>query len=122
VRQALFTNTIEASQALGVNPEYRLKLTAMRDKLLNPRIGPAKMDGNKAQAVASGPGSVAKVRLDYTNAKDRVWQSVPAEVSGKSVTVKLPAVRPIILYFNVIDERGLSIGNPHVELPPVAEP
>ena len=35
----LFTNTIEASQALGVDPEYRLKLTAMRDKLLVPKIG-----------------------------------------------------------------------------------
>jgi alpha-L-fucosidase 2 len=35
----LFTNTIEASQALGVDPGYRLKLTAMRDKLLVPKIG-----------------------------------------------------------------------------------
>ena len=73
-------------------------------------------------AVISGPGSVAKVQLDYSDAKDRVWQSVPAEVNGKSVTVKLPAVRPIIFYFNVTDERGLSISNPHVELPPAAKP
>ncbi|MEI6604206.1 MAG: glycoside hydrolase family 95-like protein, partial [Verrucomicrobiota bacterium] len=35
----LFTNTIEASLALGVDPEYRQKLTAMRDKLLVPKIG-----------------------------------------------------------------------------------
>jgi len=27
--------------------------------------------------------------------------------------VKLPAVRPIIFYFKVTDERGISIGNPH---------
>jgi len=35
----LFTNYIEASQALGVDPEYRQKITAMRGKLLLPRIG-----------------------------------------------------------------------------------
>ena len=35
----LFTNYIEASQALGVDPEYRQKVTAMRDKLLVPKIG-----------------------------------------------------------------------------------
>ncbi|MCF7674824.1 MAG: glycoside hydrolase N-terminal domain-containing protein [Akkermansiaceae bacterium] len=35
----LFTNYIEASQALGVDPEYRQKVTAMREKLLLPKIG-----------------------------------------------------------------------------------
>jgi cephalosporin-C deacetylase-like acetyl esterase len=86
------------------------------------KIGPTKMAGDKAQATISGSGTVAKAQLDYANSKDRVWQSVPAEVSGKTVTANLPAVRPIIFYFNVTDERGLSISNPHVELPPVANP
>lgn len=35
----LFNNTIEASQVLGVDSEYRLKLTGIRDKLLVPKIG-----------------------------------------------------------------------------------
>jgi alpha-L-fucosidase 2 len=35
----LFTNYIEASQALGVDEEYRKKVSAMRDKLLVPKIG-----------------------------------------------------------------------------------
>ncbi len=35
----LFTNYIEASQTLDVDPEYRQKVTAMRDKLLVPKIG-----------------------------------------------------------------------------------
>jgi alpha-L-fucosidase 2 len=35
----LFTNYIEASQALDVDPEYRQKVIAMRDKLLVPKIG-----------------------------------------------------------------------------------
>lgn len=85
-------------------------------------IGPTTMAGDKVQAAISGPGTVAKVRLDYAYAKDRVWQSVPAEVGGKSVTASLPAVRPIIFYFNVTDERDLSVSNPHVESPPVATP
>jgi len=80
------------------------------------KIGPMEIAGDKAGAIISGSGTVAKVQLDYANAKDRVWQSVPAVVNGKSVTVNLPAVRPIIFYFNVTDERGLAISNPHVEL------
>ena len=35
----LFTNTIEASQALGVDADYRRKIAGMRDKLLGPKIG-----------------------------------------------------------------------------------
>jgi len=35
----LFTNYIEASEALGVDAEYRAKIVAMRDKLLGPKIG-----------------------------------------------------------------------------------
>jgi len=35
----LFTNTIQASEELGVDADYRKKLTSMRDKLVGPRIG-----------------------------------------------------------------------------------
>ena len=35
----LFTNTIEASRALGVDKEYAEKLASMRDRLLGPKIG-----------------------------------------------------------------------------------
>ena len=35
----LFTNYIEASLALGVDEEYRQKITALRNKLLKPKIG-----------------------------------------------------------------------------------
>lgn len=35
----LFSNYIEASKALGVDADYRAKVTAMRDKLLGPQIG-----------------------------------------------------------------------------------
>lgn len=86
------------------------------------KIGPTKMVGDKAEAIISGSATVAKVQLDYANANDRVWKSVPAEAIGRSVTVNLPAVRPIIFYFNVTDERGLTISNPHVELPAKANP
>jgi dienelactone hydrolase len=90
------------------------------ESLLN--IGPTTVEGEHASAVFAGSGTVAKAQLDYATAKDRVWQSLPAEVNGKSVTVKLPAVRPIIFYIKVTDERGLSISNPHIELPSVAKP
>ncbi|MCF7673921.1 MAG: glycoside hydrolase family 95 protein [Akkermansiaceae bacterium] len=35
----LFTNTIEAAGELGVDVDYRRKLSAMRDKLVGPKIG-----------------------------------------------------------------------------------
>lgn len=35
----LLTNYIEASEALGVDAEYRAKVVAMREKLLGPKIG-----------------------------------------------------------------------------------
>ncbi len=35
----LFTNYIEASEALGVDADYRKKVAAMRDRLLGPQIG-----------------------------------------------------------------------------------
>jgi len=35
----LFTNTVEAARALGVDEEYAEKLASMRDRLLGPKIG-----------------------------------------------------------------------------------
>jgi alpha-L-fucosidase 2 len=35
----LFNNTIEASEALGVDPEYRKKVADMKERLLGPKIG-----------------------------------------------------------------------------------
>jgi alpha-L-fucosidase 2 len=35
----LFTNYIEASQILNLDPDYRAKVTVLREKLLNPQIG-----------------------------------------------------------------------------------
>jgi alpha-L-fucosidase 2 len=35
----LFTNYLDAADALGVDPEYRAKVAAMRDKLVVPKIG-----------------------------------------------------------------------------------
>jgi alpha-L-fucosidase 2 len=35
----LFTNYIQASEELGIDSDYRAKVTAMREKLLDPKIG-----------------------------------------------------------------------------------
>jgi len=35
----LFSNTIEGAQGLGIDDDYRKKLSAMRDKLVGPKIG-----------------------------------------------------------------------------------
>jgi hypothetical protein len=75
-----------------------------------------KLEGEKASAAITGTGTVAKVQLDYAIGPNRVWKSLPAEINGKTVSVNLPVERPLICYFYVTDQRGLSISNPHIEL------
>lgn len=79
-------------------------------------VGPTKIEGNRASASISGTRAVAKAQLDYAIGTNRVWKSLPVEISGRSVSVNLPAERPLICYFYVTDQQGLSTSNPHVEL------
>ena len=84
------------------------------------KIGPMKVEGEKASATVTGTGTVAKAQLDYAIGLNRVWKSLLAEINGKTVSVNLPVERPLVCYFYVTDQRGLAISNPHVELTPVA--
>jgi len=88
------------------------------EPLLN--IGLMKVEGGKASATIAGTGTVARAQLDYTTGsgpwQNRVWKSLPAEVSGRTVSVNLPAERPLVCYFYVTDQRGLSVSNPHIEM------
>lgn len=86
------------------------------------RIGPMKVEGEKASAAIAGTRTVAKAQLDYAIGPNRVWKSLPAEINGTTVSVNLPVERPLICYFYVTDRRGLSISTPHLELPPAANP
>ena len=82
------------------------------------KIGPMNVAGEKASAVITntGTGTVAKAQLDYAVGPNREWKSLPAEIKGKTVSANLPAERPLICYFYVMDQRGLAISNPHIEL------
>jgi len=83
-------------------------------------IGLMKVDDGKVSAAVSGTGVVARAQLDYTTGsgpwQNRVWKSLPAEVNGRTISVNLPAERPLVCYFYVTDQRGLSVSNPHIEL------
>jgi len=80
-------------------------------------IGPMKVEGEKASVAIAGTGTVAKAQLDYATGPQRVWKSLPVEVSGRTVSVNLPVERPLVCYLNVTDSRGLTVSNPHVALP-----
>jgi len=77
------------------------------------------IEGGKASAEVSGKGLV-KAQLDYTADsgpwQNRKWKSLPAEISGNTVSVNIPAERPMVCYFYITDERGLSISSPHEEV------
>ena len=79
-------------------------------------IGPMKIEGDKAAATIADGGTVVKAQLDYAIGQDRVWKTVSAEVKGKTISLNLPAERPLVCYFNVTDSRGLTVSNPHIEL------
>jgi hypothetical protein len=84
------------------------------------RVGSMKIEGGMASAEVSGQATVDKAQLDYTADSGpwdkRVWKSLPAEISGSTVKASLPAERPLVCYFQVADQRGLAVSNPHVEL------
>ena len=85
-----------------------------------PRLGPMKTADGVASASLSSRVPVAKAELDYTTDtgpwQERAWKTVPAEVKGDRIAVKLPMERPLTCYLRVTDERGLCVSTPHREL------
>ena len=83
-------------------------------------ITPMKIEGGKVSAEVSGKRTLAKAELDYTVDsgpwQTRKWKTLPAEINGNTVSVNLPAERPLAFYFYVTDKQGLAISDPYIEL------
>ena len=47
----------------------------------------------------------------------RRWVSAPARLEGSMVTSMLPAVRPLVAYLAMVDDRGLRVSTDFVEIP-----
>ncbi len=85
-----------------------------------PRLGPLRVEGGVASTRVLSAESVAKGELCYTLDsgawQQRVWKTVPAEISGGVVRARLPEGRPMVCYLSVVDSRDLTVTTPHLIL------
>jgi dienelactone hydrolase len=83
-----------------------------------PEIGEIERVGDKVSAEVVGNKEIIKAELCYTlyggKRSNRIWESGPAIVSGKTVTAVLPK-NTTAFYFNITNERGLMLSSKYVE-------
>ncbi len=91
--------------------------SVLRDGVPLPRLGPMKIDDDLVSAKVVSPLPIKQAALHYTTDtgewQKRRWQTVPAELKGKTITARLPAQRPVVWYLSVTDERGLRVSTEH---------
>ncbi len=89
----------------------------LRGGLPLARLGPHKLKGDTIEVRWSGRERIREAALCYTRDtgpwKDRLWQSVPAEVKGKRIIAKLPAARPIVFFLTATGARGATVSTEH---------
>jgi hypothetical protein len=83
---------------------------------------PLTIAGHQATARYASPVPLTKAEFHYstdTSAwKDRAWTTTPARIdeSTRAVVAELPAARPLVGFVTVVDDRGLTVSTPHLEL------
>ncbi|MGC3971158.1 MAG: acetylxylan esterase [Pirellulales bacterium] len=84
------------------------------------KMGPTLVVEGSASATFNGPSPAAKAELCYAVDRgpwqNREWKSVEATIGRGTVQAKVPHARPLVLYLNVTDERGLLVSSRHVTL------
>jgi len=92
----------------------------VRDGKPLAKVDLMKVNGDSVSTVVASPVPVVKAELAYTTDvgpwQKRNWLTAPAEIKGEVVIAKLPTQRPMVCYLSIIDERGLAVSTPHVEL------
>jgi dienelactone hydrolase len=87
-----------------------------------PRCGPLALTDDRAFASATVQSKrpIKQVQLHFTTNegpwKDRMWQSVDAELRDGAVRGKLPEGRPLVCFLSVKDDRGVTVSTTHLEL------
>lgn len=85
-------------------------------------LSPLTASSNQATASYQSPSPLVKAEFHYsTDAglwKDRKWTTTLARIdsAAKSITAKLPSTGPSVGFLTIVDERGLTVSTPHVEL------
>ena len=88
-----------------------------------PCLGRAKIVGDDVRVKVVAPVPIKSAALHYTTDtgewQKRRWETVPAEVQRDAVSARLPALRPLVWFLSVTDERGLRVSTEHEELPEI---
>ncbi|WP_435011068.1 alpha/beta hydrolase [Tundrisphaera lichenicola] len=86
-----------------------------------PKLGSTAIEGGKATAKLVAKVPIEKAELLYTTDEGpwpaRLWQTAPASVVGDSVEAPLPSGRPLVVFLNVVDRRGVVSSAPHAIVP-----
>jgi len=96
---------------------------AFADGIINstaflPEIGKVERTGNQVSVKIFGNKEIVKAELCCTlyggKRSNRIWESVPALVSGETVTAVLPE-NTTAFYFNITNERRLMVSSEYIE-------
>ncbi len=86
-------------------------------KLSLPTVSGPKITANLA---AKRPFSRAEIlyAIDEGVWQKRLWKSAPATIiNGETVEATLPEGRPLVVFLNVIDDRGAVVSSPQINVP-----
>lgn len=96
---------------------------AFADGIINgvaslPEIGKVERSGNQVSVKVIGNKEIIKAELCYTlyggKRSNRLWESIPAAISGETVTAVLPE-NTTAFYFNITNERRLMLSSEYIE-------
>lgn len=85
-------------------------------------VSPLTVSASGATATYQSPSPLAKAELHFSTDtgpwKDRMWMTTAARIdsAAKTITAELPAARPLVGFVTIVDERGLTVSTPHVEV------
>jgi dienelactone hydrolase len=85
-------------------------------------VSPLVVSSENVSATYDSASPLAKAELHYSTDtgpwKDRSWKTIAAHINrgAKTITAELPATRPLVGFVTAVDERGLTVSTPHVEL------
>jgi dienelactone hydrolase len=101
---------------IGLFVDSILKASDPLPKLARPTIEAGKIEAKLAARVP-----VARAELLYAIDEgpwqQRLWKTNPATIIGEKIEATLPEERPLVVFLNVIDQRGAVASSPHVIVP-----
>jgi hypothetical protein len=85
-----------------------------------PGLGRTKINGDRVSATVVSPRPIKQAALHYTTDtgewQKRRWQTLPAELNGRTISARLPGQRPVVWFLSMTDERGLRVSTEHEEM------